>query len=85
MEVARKKLEAEVAVVKGVGTRRYVVCYLIPLDASSQKSRESVTFSLSIWEDTEEPLPGQRVWLEGIKKFRGGWRASHASPILLAA
>lgn len=72
-------IEATVGNVLGEGSGRYAVTY--PNEADFLPKGATITFSLSEWEGSHEPRPGQVVVLSEIEKFHRGWRARRARPI----
>jgi hypothetical protein len=59
---------------------KYVVTY--PLEPCGDlTTRESVTFSLSVWSGKHEPQVGQIVTLIDTCLWQQGWRANGARPV----
>lgn len=59
----------------------YVVTY--PINDPELKESESITFAPEYWRGPDPPEAGQIAFLRGVRKFRGGWRATEARPALL--
>ena len=73
---AEGEIEAVVIkVVSGKKGRPYVVTYI-------GTDPVPVTFEMSAWLDERAPENGQVVVLTGVRKFREGWRAVSARPVL---
>ena len=76
-------IEAQVTDVCGSGSRRYAVTRICEPLESEREGRNTVTFSLQVWEGNIEPKSEQIVLLSGVERFARGWRAQKAEPISL--
>lgn len=77
-------IRAEVALVTGDSDRRYVVTWPVLDDEAKDlgiDELDSITFSLSVWQEEDEPERGQMVELGKLTLFAGGWRAGLVKPI----
>ena len=59
--------------------KRYVVVNVSDPDLSRQL-KSTVTFTLTKWQGSDPPEPGQIVIMSGLAEFEKGWRARSARP-----
>jgi len=77
------KVKAEITAIEGGPGKRFAVTY--PVEEIPQiKDGDTITFTIgTAWKGEHPPQKEQIVILEKVGRFKQGWRAGTASPLML--